>query len=175
MNSTAIFALLLLVAVVAEASPRRGGLSDGLVDALVEANAVVEWFVEDNDFDGTCAASAASAELNEITIEKEEGGRRRGPPSFMREARKAACKDAEDGDEICLCARVTGDDDLESEFALTCGTCEFGLIPDDIGEDKDEVDDVIDDLEDALGIDSSEENDSKENDSKENDSKENDS
>ena len=27
-------------------SPRRGGLSDGLVDALVEANAVVEWFVE---------------------------------------------------------------------------------------------------------------------------------
>ena len=27
-------------------SPRRGGLPDGLVDALVEANAVVEWFVE---------------------------------------------------------------------------------------------------------------------------------
>ena len=39
---------------------------------------------------------------------------------------------------MCLCARVTGDDNLESEFALTCGTCEFGLIPDDIGEDKDE-------------------------------------
>merc|ERR1712117_130668 len=137
MNSTVIFALLLLVAVVAEASPRRGGLSDGLVDALVEANAVVEWFVEDSDFDGTCAKSAASAELNEITIEADDGeeGRRRG---LMREARKAACKDVEDGDEMCLCARVTGDDDLESEFALTCGTCEFGLIPDDIGEDKDE-------------------------------------
>ena len=91
---------------------------------------------------------------------------------------------------MCLCARVTGDDDLESEFALTCGTCEFGLIPDDIGEDKDEggtcnkhnlcswsifhhsylnlkVDDVIDDLEDALGIDSSEENDSSEEKGKE--------
>ena len=27
-------------------SPRRGGLPDGLFDALVEANAVVEWFVE---------------------------------------------------------------------------------------------------------------------------------
>ena len=51
---------------------------------------------QDSDFDGTCAKSAASAELNEITIEaddgedSEEGGRRRG---LMREARKAACKD----------------------------------------------------------------------------------
>ena len=47
---------------------------------------------QDSDFDGTCAKSAASAELNEITIEADDGeeGRRRG---LMREARKAACKD----------------------------------------------------------------------------------
>ena len=37
------------------------------------------------------------------------------------------------------------------------------------------MEDVIDDLEDALGIDSKESKESKENDSKENDSKENDS
>merc|ERR1719188_2380897 len=171
---TALLAFLfLVVTAMVEASPRRGGGGGrgggrrreqwrAVQDALVEDGASVEWFIEDID----CATS--DAEANEYTIEapaEEEGGRGRGKgrvPPFLRDAREAACEDAELNDALCICQRVITASDFESDYVMTCGVCKEGkrgevvsVRPDSDSErreDHEQVRDMMDGLEEELGI-----------------------
>ena len=106
MKTAPLFASLLLAAVVAESRPdgrrqrpgggRGRGPPDGLIAALIDAEAVVEWFVKDGKFgddDGVCADNVPF-ELDDLDIEESEDAdrrRRKGPPPFLREARQEAC------------------------------------------------------------------------------------